>query len=204
MSAGRGAGPSRRDFVAAFGGAAATIAGRSLGAQRPTVHGPASVPMEQGAYRAVALPAASGAAAALTAAQRDALEHRLRCQCNCALDVYTCRTTDFNCRVSPAMHSDVMALVEGGHSADEIIAGFRHVYGEQVLMAPPREGFNWLGYLVPFGALGAGLVAVAGILQRMRRDGAAAHVANGGTSGTVPGTPDELARIDASVRDDTQ
>lgn len=204
MSAERGVGRSRRAFVAALGGTAAAIAGRSLAAQRPTVQGSATVPMDQGAYRAVTLPAVAGAAPVLTTAQRDALEHRIRCQCSCTLDVYTCRTTDFSCGVSPAMHGDVMALVEGGHSADAILAGFRHVYGEQVLMAPPREGFNWLGYLVPFGAMGAGFVVVAGILRRMRRDAAPTRIANGGTPGTGPGTPDELARIDAAVRDDAR
>ena len=203
MSAGFGAELSRRAFVGACGGAAAAIAGRSLAAQQPPVTGAANVPMEQGAYRAVTLPATAGSAApVLTTAQRDALEHRIRCQCSCTLDVYTCRTTDFSCGVSPAMHGDVMALVEGGHSADAIIAGFRTVYGEQVLMAPPREGFNWLGYLVPFGALGAGLVAVAVMLRRMRMDAAPARIAAGSAPVATIGTPDELARIDAAVRDD--
>ena len=204
MNAGRGAELSRRAFVAACGGAAAAIAGRSLPAQQPPVQGAANRPMEQGAYRAVTLPAIAGAAPVLTTAQRDEVEHRIRCQCGCTLDVYTCRTTDFSCGVAPAMHGDVLALAEGGHSADAIIAGFRAVYGELVLMAPPREGFNWLGYLVPFGALGAGLLAVTAMLRRMRRDPALARIVNGGAPGTAAGTPDELARIDAAVRDDVR
>lgn len=202
----RGALPmSRRGFVAALGAAAgAAAAARSLAAQQPPVQGAANAPMEQGAYRPVTVPAIAGAAPAMTAAERDDLEHRLRCQCGCTLDVYTCRTTDFSCGVSPAMHGDVMALVEGGHSAAEIIAAFRTVYGEQVLMAPPREGFNWLGYLVPFGALGAGLIAVIAVLRRMRERPVAPRVASVGGPPLVAGTPDELARIAAAVRDDAQ
>ena len=34
-------------------------------------------------------------------AKRDELEHQIHCQCGCNLDVYTCRTTDFSCEVSP-------------------------------------------------------------------------------------------------------
>src|SRR5512132_506222 len=85
-------------------------------------------------YRPVTLPAKPGALASMTDAQRDDLEHQIHCQCGCNLDVFTCRTTDFACSVSPAMHADVMGLVAGGYAAREIIAAFRAVYGEKVLM----------------------------------------------------------------------
>ena len=85
----------------------------------------------------------------MTDAQRDDLEHQINCQCGCPLDVYTCRTTDFSCSVSPAMHADVMGLVTGGYSATEILAAFQKVYGERVLMSPIKSGFNWLGYVTP-------------------------------------------------------
>jgi hypothetical protein len=44
----------------------------------------------------------------------------------------------------------------GRYSAQEILDAFVETYGEVALMAPKREGFNWAGYLVPFGALAAG------------------------------------------------
>src|SRR6185312_10626815 len=96
--------------------------------------------MDQNAYRPVSLSPKPGVRPQLTDAQRDELEHHLHCQCGCGLDVYTCRTTDFSCSVSPAMHSDVMRLVTGGYKAQEIMAAFRQVYGERVLMEPVREG----------------------------------------------------------------
>ncbi len=40
------------------------------------------------------------------------------------------------------MHRDVMALVEGGHSAQEIIDAFVGTYSQRVLMAPPRSGIQ--------------------------------------------------------------
>ena len=108
-----------------------------------------SGPMEQDSYRPVKLAAKAGASPSMTDAQRDDLEHSIKCQCGCPLDIYTCRTTDFSCSVSPAMHGDVMSLVSGGYGAREILAAFQSVYGERVLMSPVKSGFNWLGYTLP-------------------------------------------------------
>ncbi len=158
--------------------------------------------MDQLASRPVRLPPKPGAKPSMTAAQRDELEHRIKCQCGCTLDVYTCRTTDFSCQVSPAMHRDVMALVDGGYSAQEIIDAFVKAYGERVLMAPPKEGFNLLGYVAPFAALGVGGVVVFALIRQWRaRAPVAAVPPKPGTTRT-DATPEELARIDAAVRDD--
>src|SRR5712671_7014528 len=119
-------------------------------------------------YHPVTLAAKPGAQPSMTDAQRDELEHQIHCQCGCNLDVFTCRTTDFACSVSPAMHSDVMGLVDGGHNAQEILAAFKAVYGEKVLMAPVRSGFNLVGYTMPFIALGTGAVGVAALLRRWK------------------------------------
>jgi cytochrome c-type biogenesis protein CcmH len=134
----------------------------------------------------------------MTDAQRDELEHQIHCQCGCNLDVYTCRTTDFACSVSPAMHSDVMGLVAGGHSAQEILAAFKAVYGEKVLMAPVRSGFNLLGYTVPFIALGTGAVVVAALMRRWKRTPAVSTT----PVAHVDATEGELAALDAAVRRD--
>jgi cytochrome c-type biogenesis protein CcmH len=113
--------------------------------------------------------------------------------------VYTCRTTDFACSVSPAMHADVMGLVAGGHGAQEILNAFKAVYGEKVLMAPVRSGFNLVGYTMPFIALGAGAVAVAALLRRWKSQ----------TPATLPVAPthidateSELDALDAAVSRD--
>ncbi len=135
----------------------------------------------------------------MSASGRDDLEHRLHCQCGCNLDVFTCRTTDFSCGVSPAMHSDVMALVRGGYSAQEILDAFTAVYGERVLMAPTRSGFNWAAYLVPFAALGGGALVAAGMLRRWNRQ---ARPLPEQERAAVVATPDELARVNAAVRED--
>ena len=99
------------------------------------------------------------------------------------------------------MHRDVMALVDGGYTADEILQAFENVYGERVLMAPKREGFNQLAYLLPGSVIAAGAVALALLLRRWRRPPRV--VAMTSSSITAPdASPDELRRIEAAVRDD--
>ena len=223
---------SRRDFVAVAGGvlSAGVLAAPALAAQgfstnpipspdQPAAGGegnPSSasnVPMDPSAYKAVGRAPKPNGRPQLTAAERDALEHTLKCQCPCTLDVFTCRTTDFSCGVSPAMHQDVMRLVDGGYSADEIIGAFTQVYGERVLMAPKKAGFNLAGYAMPFAALGGGAVVVGALMRRWSRRAAAVAAAAraehaGRASGNghgaydpfVDATPDELAQLEAAVR----
>jgi cytochrome c-type biogenesis protein CcmH len=200
----------RRDFITrslALGGVALFGAG-ALGAQQAaqgdTTGGQSTsnlFDMNQGAARTVTRPPKPGARPSMDPDTRDALEHQIRCQCGCTLDVYTCRTTDFSCQVSPAMHRDVMALVEGGYSAQEILDAFVDSYGERALMAPKKEGFNWAGYLVPFGALAAGAAAVLVVLRGMQR-GAPAEVPVDGVVVPPLGTADEMAKLDDAIRKD--
>jgi len=160
--------------------------------------------MNQGAARTVRRPPRAGAVPSMSADARDALEHELRCQCGCTLDVYTCRTTDFSCQVSPAMHHDVISLVEGGYSAQEILDAFVDTYGERALMAPKREGFNWAGYLVPFAALGAGAVAVVTVLRGMQRRARPASLPIvPAAPGDIRATAEELATLQAAIRKDS-
>ena len=159
--------------------------------------------MDQSAARSVRLPRKPGASPSMSVGQRDALEHRIRCQCGCTLDVYTCRTTDFSCQVSPSMHRDVMALVDGGYAAEEILEAFENVYGERVLMAPRREGFNRLAYLLPGTAIAAGAVLLALMLRRWRRAPSVVAPASSAPDSTFDASPDELRRIEDAVRDDT-
>lgn len=199
----------RRQFLSrstALGGAALLAVPSAVAQQAPPTAGQQSgssnlFEMNQGAAKRVVLAPKPGATASMTEDERDSLEHDIRCQCGCTLDVYICRTTDFSCQVSPAMHRDILALVAGGHSAQEILDAFVTTYGERALMAPKREGFNWAGYLMPFAALGAGGAGLLYVLRGMRRRAALAAVAPSGAVGGR-GTDDEMARLDAAVRRD--
>ena len=108
---------TRREFFIAIGGAGASMmfanAAHAM-TMNMQVTETFSGPMQQDAYLPVKLNAKAGASPSMTAEKRDDLEHEIKCQCGCPLDVYTCRTTDFSCSVSPAMHADVLGLVTGG------------------------------------------------------------------------------------------
>lgn len=158
--------------------------------------------MDQSAARSVRLPPKPGAAPSMQQEGRDALEHRIRCQCGCTLDVFTCRTTDFSCQVSPQMHRDVMALVQGGYDEREILDAFVNAYGERALMAPPRRGFNLLGYIVPGIMIAIGAVVLLIIIRRWQRPAARAAAAPyAGPS--IDASPEELRRLEAAIRDDS-
>jgi cytochrome c-type biogenesis protein CcmH len=131
-------------------------------------------------------------------AQIQAIEQRLACNCGCTLDVFTCRTTDFSCTYSPALHREVLALRDQGKTAQQILDAFVAKYGEKALMAPkPRGVLNLTGYLLPGTLI---LSAAAGLLAFIgRRKAAVAAVAVGQIKGdsAVPSgvSQDELDRL---------
>jgi cytochrome c-type biogenesis protein CcmH len=53
-------------------------------------------------------------------------------------------------------------------------AYFVEKYGLWILLAPPREGFNLLVWVVPFAGLAAGLVLVVLLMRRWTRRAAGA------------------------------
>ena len=129
-------------------------------------------------------------------AQIQAIEKRLACNCGCTLDVFTCRTTDFSCTYSPALHREVLALRDEGKTAQQILDAFVAKYGEKALMAPKPHGvLNLTGYLLPgtlIAAAGAGLLVFIG-----KRRTAVAATGQGTVTSAATGTasPEELERL---------
>ena len=128
-------------------------------------------------------------------AELQAIEQRLACTCGCTLDIFTCRTTDFTCTYSPALHREVVALRDEGKTAREIIDAFVAKYGEKALMAPKPEGFNLWGYLLPGAAIAAAGVALVAVLRR-REAVAADSVGNDSPPAPqVSASPEEMDRL---------
>jgi cytochrome c-type biogenesis protein CcmH len=199
---------SRRHFLLlGVSGAAASLLGQPLAAtsglqapQEPLAGG--------GATGTLRDPSVVGRPRQPTAIRGDeaeiqAIEQRLACNCGCTLDVFTCRTTDFTCTYSPALHREVLALRDQGKTAQEILDAFVEKYGEKALMAPKPEGvINLTGYLLPgtlIAAAGAGLA-----LFITRRKAAVAAV----TAATTPASPleghaspEELDRLQRALAD---
>ena len=128
---------------------------------------------------------------AITTARDDdsliqALEHKIHCTCGCNLDVFTCRTTDFTCATSPAMHRVVLARLDSGMTAAQVLVAFQAQYGESILMQPPKRGFNWTAYVMPFVALAAGLLLVGWLMRRWIRSAPKTPLEGAGASAPPP------------------
>jgi len=80
------------------------------------------------------------------------IERALRCDCGCKLDVHSCQY-QMQCGTSPVWSQRILAELEEGRTPEAIKAGFVVDFGASVLMAPPAEGFNLLGYLLPGTAI---------------------------------------------------
>jgi len=198
---------SRRHFLLlGASGAAATLAGRPLAAL-DRLQGLQDTLAGRGATGTLRDPSAVGRPRQPTAIRGDeaeiqAIEQRLACNCGCTLDVFTCRTTDFTCTYSPALHREVLALRDEGKNAQEILDAFVARYGEKALMAPKPSGVvNLTGYLLPgtlIAAAGAGLA-----LFIVRRRAAGAPAGNPVAAAPVPvsASPEELDRLRRALAD---
>jgi cytochrome c-type biogenesis protein CcmH len=185
---------SRRAFLVTLG-AGMAAAGRAVAQQGAGV---TEATMAGDGYLPVRLPPRPATARRLEPLERDAVERMISCPCPCTLDVFTCRTS-MPCGFSPRMHADIVALADGGHTADAILAAFEGAYGEQVLMAPHKQGFNWVGWLAPFAAVGGGAVVVGALIRRWGRLAAEHRVTS---PMPIDATDDEMARLEAAVRGD--
>jgi cytochrome c-type biogenesis protein CcmH/NrfF len=92
------------------------------------------------------------------------LETSIKCQCSCGLDVHSCQF-QMQCGTSPGWSVRMRESLERGETVEAIQAGFVADFGTQVLMMPPAEGFNLLGYFLPAVAiLSAGMLV--GLIAR--------------------------------------
>lgn len=187
----------RRGFLSAIAAGALPLWMRPFG-QDSTRRGaadPLSRPDVVGATRRV-----------VDSAQNDpvvvGVERRIRCTCGCGLDVFTCRTTDFTCSYSPALHDEVVEQLRRTGSADRAIAALVAKYGESILMAPKARGFGVVGYLLPGTiVVVAGLVLAALLVRRTRRPAESAGSPGPGPApdGLPLGTPADLARLERAL-----
>jgi cytochrome c-type biogenesis protein CcmH/NrfF len=100
------------------------------------------------------------------------VEHSIRCNCSCGLDVHSCQF-QMQCGVSPGWSQRIMQQLQAGETVEAIQAGFVADFGGTVLMSPPAEGFNLVGYLLPSVAIITagmliGLIVRAGASGRTR------------------------------------
>jgi cytochrome c-type biogenesis protein CcmH len=88
------------------------------------------------------------------------ISDQLICQCGCTLVLSNC--THHECTSREAMTVVIKQGIAQGQSGEQIVQSFVAQYGEQVLSAPPKEGFNLTAWFAPFIALllGGGVIYV--------------------------------------------
>jgi len=119
---------------------------------------------------------------------------KLICLCGCNSVLTECPHQ--NCEWGIPAKQYITEQLAAGQSPDQLVDYYVEKYGEEVLAAPAKTGFNLAAYLIPFVVLIAGGVViyflVAGWVRRMGRP---TVVAGPGTiEPSVDEAPDELRR----------
>jgi cytochrome c-type biogenesis protein CcmH len=112
---------------------------------------------------ALASDAAVGAAERATVAS---ISQALTCQCGCGLTVANCNHP--TCSFSVPIRDQIETMIGQGKTGPQIIAFYRHKFGEKVLSAPTTEGFNLLAWLMPFVAVTLGGAFIVYTASRWR------------------------------------
>jgi cytochrome c-type biogenesis protein CcmH len=109
-----------------------------------------------------------------------------------------------NSPIADRMRSFIRARIAAGDTKSEIKSKLVDQFGESVLAAPPKQGFNLLAWLLPFAGLGLGGAALALLARRWSRALKDAFPADPSGNGRGPLDPElerrvdeELARFDA-------
>ncbi len=94
------------------------------------------------------------------------LENALMCKCDdkCGKVLINC-----TCDTSKETRKALMANLESGLTVDQIIQGYVDKYGETVLSAPTKTGFNLSAWITPFAALVIGGFGVRKVLSSWKR-----------------------------------
>src|SRR5262245_50897278 len=108
------------------------------------------------------------AALAQTASQKPSVDvrrvgARIACKCGCPDSVATCSMLE--CHFSKPAKERIAQLQSAGTPDAAIVQAFIKDYGQKVYLAPP----NAFGWIVPYAAVGLGLVLIWLFVKRSRR-----------------------------------
>ena len=100
------------------------------------------------------------------ASQLADLENALMCKCDdkCGKVLINC-----TCDTSKETRRTLTSKLESGLTVDQIIQQYVDKYGETVLSAPTKSGFNLSAWIMPFAALAIGGFGVRKVIQSWTR-----------------------------------
>lgn len=98
---------------------------------------------------------------------------KLACQCgHCKNTVASCQM--IGCGFATPAREKIAAAQKAGQSDQSIIDGFVKEMGLVALAVPPAEGFNLLGWIMPFLGIALGLAAIGLYWKRFHPVGSGA------------------------------
>jgi cytochrome c-type biogenesis protein CcmH len=95
----------------------------------------------------------------------DDVAGKLSCYCgNCPhLVVNRC-----GCSIADQIKGDIKKMIDQGMTEDQIIKSYVAQYGETVLAAPPKKGFQLTAWAIPFVAFIVGGLVLIAFLKRQQ------------------------------------
>lgn len=92
------------------------------------------------------------------------IKNSLTCTCDCSMTVEACEGS-MACEAAAQLTEQAQRLLAAGLDHESILASFVARYGETILAAPTKTGFNLLAWVMPFIALA---MAMLGVVQMLR------------------------------------
>lgn len=89
---------------------------------------------------------------------------RLLCQCGCGYMVLSCNHLD--CPSATYIRKTIRTALSEGKTEEAAFQTIVDQYGPKVLPEPPRKGFAWMAWIMPFAALLLGGGAVSLVLWK--------------------------------------
>lgn len=92
------------------------------------------------------------------------IKKSLACLCDCNMTVEACGGA-MTCRSAEKLTAEATQYVEQGMNKAAILAAFVQEYGEHILAAPTKRGFNLTAWILPFAAIIAAGYGIIRVLQ---------------------------------------
>jgi len=136
--------------------------------KQSSVLGPRSLARRSAQLALVAILALAFMGAGDSATRFTALGHGMICACGCNQILLECNHV--GCQYSDRMRGELQTMLDNGQGDEAITQAFVLKYGNTILAAPTKTGFNLVAWIVPFAVLGLATLFAGMVVMRWRAD----------------------------------